>query len=76
MGGDADRPFPTPGGTIPPSGKAGEARFDCDDVRWDAIKEAHHYFDLVSLLTQIGRCRRSDGSPASPPLDKVPTRLS
>ena len=48
-------PFPTPSGTLPPSGKRQVTRasivmtFD-----GDAIKEAHHYFDMVSLLTQIG----------------------
>jgi steroid delta-isomerase-like uncharacterized protein len=48
-------PMVTPGGTIPPSGKRQVTRasivmtFD-----GDAIKEAHHYFDMVSLLTQIG----------------------
>ena len=48
-------PLVTPGGTIPPSGKKQTTRasivmtFD-----GEAIKEAHHYFDMVSLLTQIG----------------------
>jgi steroid delta-isomerase-like uncharacterized protein len=48
-------PLVTPGGTVPPSGKRQVTRasivmtFD-----GDAIKEAHHYFDMVSLLSQIG----------------------
>jgi steroid delta-isomerase-like uncharacterized protein len=48
-------PLVTPNGTIPASGKRQQTRaslvmtFD-----GDAIKEAHHYFDMVSLLTQIG----------------------
>ena len=48
-------PLQTPGGTIPPSGKRQVTRasivmtFD-----GDVVKEAHHYFDMASLLTQIG----------------------
>ncbi|MEX0683156.1 MAG: ester cyclase [Dehalococcoidia bacterium] len=48
-------PLVSPAGTIPASGKRQTTRasivmtFD-----GEAIKEAHHYFDMVSLLTQIG----------------------
>jgi len=53
--GTQNGPLPTPSGTIPASGKRQQTRaslvmtFD-----GDSIKEAHHYFDMVSLLTQIG----------------------
>jgi steroid delta-isomerase-like uncharacterized protein len=48
-------PLPTPSGAIPPSGKRQVTRASLVmTFEGDAIKEAHHYFDMLSLLTQIG----------------------
>jgi steroid delta-isomerase-like uncharacterized protein len=48
-------PLVGPAGTIPPSGKRQQTRaifvLTIDDGK---IKEAHHYFDMLSLLQQIG----------------------
>jgi steroid delta-isomerase-like uncharacterized protein len=48
-------PLVGPAGTIPPSGKRQKTRatlvLTFDDGK---IKEAHHYFDMLSLLQQIG----------------------
>jgi steroid delta-isomerase-like uncharacterized protein len=48
-------PLVGPAGTIPPSGKRQKTRatlvLTIDDGK---IKEAHHYFDMLSLLQQIG----------------------
>ncbi len=48
-------PLVGPAGTIPPSGKRQTTRatlvLTLDDGK---IKEAHHYFDMLSLLQQIG----------------------
>lgn len=48
-------PLPTPGGIIPPSGKRQVTRaalvMTLDQGK---IKEVHHYFDMISLLQQIG----------------------
>ena len=48
-------PLESPQGTIPPSGKHFEVRA-CQVVKveQDKIKEDHHYFDMVSLLEQLG----------------------
>jgi steroid delta-isomerase-like uncharacterized protein len=48
-------PLESPQGTIPPSGKQFEVRA-CQVVKveQDKIKENHHYFDMVSLLDQLG----------------------
>jgi len=48
-------PLESPQGLIPPSGKHFEVRA-CQVVKveQDKIKEDHHYFDMVSLLDQLG----------------------
>ncbi len=48
-------PLPSPGGTIPASGK-----HQTTPAAWvfefegDKVKESRHYFDMLSLMTQIG----------------------
>lgn len=48
-------PLVGPAGTIPPSGKRQKTRatqvLTLNDGK---VKEAHHYFDMLSLLQQIG----------------------
>lgn len=48
-------PMETPGGTIPASGKRQSTPAAwIFDFEGDAIKESRQYFDMVTLLTQIG----------------------
>jgi len=48
-------PLVTPGGTIPASGKHQETRAAMVfTFQGDRIKESHQYFDLMTLLRQIG----------------------
>ena len=48
-------PMETPGGTIPPSGKS-----QTTPSAWvlefegEKVKQSRHYFDMVTMLTQIG----------------------
>jgi steroid delta-isomerase-like uncharacterized protein len=56
-----------PMGNIPPTNKSGKvaavlvARFDGDKIR-----EAHHYFDLMTLLAQLGVLPQRPGAQPSP----------
>ena len=48
-------PLVGPGGTIPASGKRQVTRAAwIATIQGDKIKETHHYFDMMSLLQQIG----------------------
>ena len=48
-------PLAGPGGTIPPSGKHQATRaVQVFTFEGDRIKESHHYFDMMTLLQQIG----------------------
>jgi steroid delta-isomerase-like uncharacterized protein len=48
-------PLMGPGGTIPPSGKRQTTRaVQVYTFEGDKIKESHHYFDMMTLLQQIG----------------------
>lgn len=48
-------PLVGPAGTIPPSGKRQKTRATLVlTMDGGKIKEAHHYFDMLSLLQQIG----------------------
>ncbi len=48
-------PLMGPGGTIPPSGKRQTTRaVEVFTFEGERIKESHHYFDMMTLLQQIG----------------------
>jgi|SRR3954454_16169639 len=48
-------PLHTPGGDIPPSSKRVVVKaVEVFDVEGDKIREAHHYFDMMSLMAQLG----------------------
>ncbi len=48
-------PLVGPGGTIPASGKRQVTRAAwIGTIQGDKIKETHHYFDMMSLLQQLG----------------------
>ena len=48
-------PLVGPGGTIPASGKRQVTRAAwIATIQGDKIKETHHYFDMMSLLQQLG----------------------
>jgi steroid delta-isomerase-like uncharacterized protein len=60
-------PLSGPFGTIPPTGRAGKVsavlvlRFDNDRVR-----ESRHYFDLLTLLAQLGIMPQPSAQPRTP----------
>jgi steroid delta-isomerase-like uncharacterized protein len=59
-------PFTGPMGTIPPSGKTGKVAA-VQVVRFDGngkIREIRHYFDLMTVLQQIGVAPRPTAPPA------------
>ena len=48
-------PIDLPGGTFPPSGKQQTTRATMVlTFEGEKVKEVHHYFDMMSLLQQIG----------------------
>ncbi len=52
-------PLVGPGGTIPASGKRHVTRAALiATIQGDKIKESHHYFDMMTLLQQIGAAPR------------------
>ena len=48
-------PMETPGGTMPATGKSASVRaVMVSTFDGDKIKETHHYFDMMSMLQQLG----------------------
>jgi steroid delta-isomerase-like uncharacterized protein len=56
-------PLPLPGGTIPASGKRQITRASQVLIfEGDRVKESRHYFDMLSLLQQIGAIPQPTGA--------------
>src|SRR5438093_13205080 len=56
-------PLPLPGGTIPASGKRQITRASQVLIfAGDRVKESRHYFDMLSLLQQIGAIPEPTGA--------------